>query len=1075
MLKKIAAVLFIMVFTVQVFGYNGVRLLHEADISDNEVVFIYAGDIWKSSINGGEARRLTTHTGMESVPKFSPDGKWIAFTGEYDGNTDIFVMPAEGGDPRRMTFHPGADRLIGWYNDGKKLLFSSRRDSYSRFSMFYSIDIDGGLPEVLPLPMAETGSLSPDGRSLAYTPIATSIRAWKRYRGGQTTPVRVIDLETLEFVEIPHQNATDVYPVWLGDTVYFLSDRDRTMDIFAYNVETKSLSKIKSHSPLDVKYLSGDGDKLVYDAEGYLHIYDTGSGRVTRLNITASGDLVNIRPHFKNVSRDIISSGISPTGVRAVFEAHGEILTVPKEKGDIRNLTNSTGANDRFPAWSPNGKYIAYFSDADGEYELYLAGQKGKGEPEKIDMDMKCFLYNPVWSPDSKKIAFFDNHLNIWYLDIEDKKPVKIDEEEYSDPDRSLASIWSPDSKWIGYSKRINGYFRAIFLYSVEDNKTFQITDGMSDAFSPKFDPEGNYLYFIASTNVGPTKGWLDMSSFDHTVTMNLYLAVLDSDKASPFQPESDEEKVKDEPKDNKEDEGKKVEGKTEEKTINIDLENIDQRIISIPVPSRNYSDLQVGKTGEIFYLEAIPNQGRTLHKFSMKKRSSDQFLTRVNSYDISNDGKTLLYRSGNNWSIVSTAGKPKPGDGRLNLSNMEVWVDPHAEWEQMLVEAWRLNRDYFYDPGMHGVDWQMMLDRYKDYLPYVAHRSDLNYLISEMIGELCVGHARVNGGDFPDVERIPGGLLGADYEIENGRYRIRKVYSGLNWNPNLRAPLTEPGVNVIAGEYILKVNGIDLTDDINIYSLFEKTAGKQVDLVVNSSPAEEGSREVTVVPVRSEYNLRNRDWVEGNRRKVDEMTNGRVGYVYLPNTSTAGYIYFNRYFFNQLEKEGFVVDERFNGGGSAADYFVDLLDRQLLSYWATRDGKDFTTPFASVIGPKAMIINEYAGSGGDALPLYFKRLGIGPLVGKRTWGGLVGAYGNPPLLDGAYVNVPSLAIWSPDGEWEVENIGVFPDFEVDMLPVEVAQGRDPQLEKAVELVMEEIRKNPFKKLKRPKYPIRKR
>ncbi|MFC1564669.1 PDZ domain-containing protein [candidate division KSB1 bacterium] len=1074
MFKKLFTFALIIFLAGQVFGFDDIRLLHEADINGSNVVFIYAEDIWTASADGGLAKRLTTHLGMESFPKFSPDGKWIAFTGQYDGNTDIFVMPAEGGNPKRITYHPGADNLMGWTNDGKRLIFRSGRDSYSRFSKFYMIDAEGGFPEPMPVPMGDTGTLSPDGKYIAYSPINTSIRSWKRYRGGMTTPVWILDLSTLEVEEIPHQNATDFYPVWLGDTIYFLSDRERTMDIFAYNVTGKTLRKIKSHSPFDIKYLSGNKDKLIYDAEGYLYVLDTNSGRESRLNITVAGDKVNVRPHFETVSDEIVSSNISPSGVRAVFEAHGEILTVPQEKGDIRNLTNSPEANDRFPAWSPDGRYIAYFSDNGGEYALYLIDQMSKEQPDKIDLEQKCFFYNPVWSPDSRKIAYFDNHLNIWYLDIETRKPVKVDKEEYSDPDRSLTPAWSPDSKWLTYSKRMNGYFRAIFFYSLDEKMTYQITDGMSDAFSPVFDPEGSYLYFIATTNVGPTKGWLDMSSFDHTVTMNMYLAVLDKDKPSPFQPESDEEKVKETEKKPEENEKKSADEAAATETIKIDLEDIGQRILAVPGPSRFYSNLQAGTSGNIFYLESVPNAGNTLHKFDMKKRESEEFLSRVADYSISSDGKKMLYRSGLNWSIVSTTAKSGPGDGRLNLANMEIWVDPRVEWEQMLVEAWRLNRDYFYDPGMHGVDWDKMLDRYKEYLPYVAHRSDLNYLISEMIGELCVGHARVNGGDFPDVERVPGGLLGADFEVLNRRYSIKKIFSGLNWNPDLRAPLTEPGVNVSEGDYIIKVNGIDLTSSVNIYSLFEKTAGKQVVLQVNSEPSEEGSKEVTVVPVSSEYGLRNRDWVEGNRRIVDEMTGGRVGYVYLPNTSGAGYTYFNRYFFSQLEKEALVIDERFNGGGTAADYFVDLLDRPLLSYWATRDGKDFTTPFASVFGPKAMIINEYAGSGGDALPLYFKRSGIGPLVGKRTWGGLVGAYGNPPLMDGAYVNVPSLAIWSPDGEWEVENIGVYPDYEVDMIPAEVAKGNDPQLIKSVELLMEELRKNPARKINRPKYPIRK-
>ena len=653
-----------------------------------------------------------------------------------------------------------------------------------------------------------------------------------------------------------------------------------------------------------------------------------------------------------------------------------------------------------------------------------------------------------------------------------------MDTDTYSHPERLLNPVWSPDSKWIAYAKQLDNHLRAIFLYSLEKKKAYQVTDGMSYAISPVFDRNGKYLYFAASTNLGLATGWLDLTSYERKVTTSIYVAVLRKELPSPFAPESDEEKVEveKEKKQEKPEEEKAAEKKEEEPEFRIDLDNLDQRILALPVPEGLYFQLFAGEEGILFYLEAyqLGRRKYNLHRFDMKERKAAPFLTGINAFDISHDGKKILYASEGVWGIVNSSGKVKVGDGKINTAAMEVRINPRAEWKQMLWETWRINRDFFYDPGMHGVDWPKMYDRYAAFLPYVAHRSDLNFLIGEMIGELRVGHAYVGGGEYPKVETVPGGLLGADFEIVEGRYRIKKVYSGLNWNPDLRAPLTEPGVEVKEGDYILQVNGRELKAPTNIYSLFEKTAGKMVTLTVNSKPVEEGSRTVTVVPIRSEMSLRNRDWVEGNRRLVDKLSQGRVGYVYLPNTAGAGYTYFNRYYFAQLGKEGLVVDERFNGGGQAADYIVDMLDRPLLNYWATRDGKDFATPMGSIFGPKAMIINEYAGSGGDALPWYFRHRGLGPLIGKRTWGGLIGIYDYPPLMDGGYVTAPRVAFWNPEGKWDVENIGVYPDIEVEMTPAEVIAGKDPQLEKAVEVVLEALKKQPFKKPPRPPYPIKK-
>lgn len=1062
---------------------NETLLLRTPTLSDNHIAFAYAGDIWISNQDGGQARRLTINPGDESEPIFSPDGQWIAFSGNYDGNLDVFVVSVEGGQPQRLTFHPDYDVVRGWTPDSEKVLFISRRYSNSRrTSQLYTVSKDGGFPEALPMPMAERGSFSQDGKRIAYTPIRDAFRTWKRYRGGQFSPIWLFDLKTHEVEEIPHERANNTRPLWVEDTVYFLSDRNHTMNIFVYDTKTKQVNQITHHKDFDVKSLTVKGDLLVYEQGGRLHQYSPTNGKNGALKIQIAPDLPSARPHYEKAAEFIQNAGLSPSGVRALFEARGEIFTVPAEKGNIRNITKTPGINDRFPAWSPDGKWIAYLSDASGEYQLLLRDQKGLEEPRRISLGDPTFYYSPKWSPDSKKIVYTDKRLNLYYLDMDEKKPVLVDSDTYDHPQRSLDPAWAPDSKWLAYAKRLDNHLRAVFFYELASRKKYQITDGMSDAISVAWSKDGKYAFFAASTDYGLNTGWLDLSSIDHRIKRSLYVVVLNKKEASPFEPESDDEETEekqDERKAKEKDDKKKGSEESEEKEerveVVIDLENIDQRILVLPVAARTYHNLQTADEGKLFYLESVPDQqGATLHRFDMKERESKAFLTAVINYWVSDDGKKLLYSGQDKqYGIVDVGEEVKIGDGSLKLSGMQVYVDPRAEWQQMFHELWRIQRDYFYVPNMHGLDWMAIRKRYEPFLTHVGHRSDLNFLFAEMIGEMVVGHNYVGGGDYPDEERVPVGLLGADYEIVDGFYRIEKIYSGLNWNPDLRAPLTEPGIDVSEGDYILAVNGRPLRAPTNLFSLFENTAGKQTVITVNSRPAEEGARQITVVPIESEMGLRNRSWVEGNRQKVNEMTDGRVAYVYLPNTAQAGYTYFNRYYFSQLDKEAVIVDERFNGGGYVADYVIDLLDRPVLSYWATREGKEFTSPNASIFGPKVMIINQYAGSGGDALPLFFRRRGLGKLVGKRTWGGLVGIYDYPPLMDGGFVTSPRLAIFSPDGQWEVENIGVPPDIEVEMTPKLVIAGHDPQLEKAIEVILQELQRNPVKRASRPKDPVR--
>jgi tricorn protease len=1053
-------------------------LLRHPSISRTQIVFSFADDLWSVSREGGDAIRLTTGAGVESEPVFSPDGSQIAFTGEYDGNVDVFVIPASGGTPKRLTYHPAADHVVGWTPDGKQVIFSSGRSSYSNFSRLFTVPAEGGVETQLPFDRAVEGAYSPDGTKLAYVPTDQWQRAWKRYRGGQTKPIWIASLSDSSVTKIPRNNSNDFNPMWVGDTIYFLSDRNGPVSLFAYDTKSKQVTELIKNSGLDLKAASAGNDAIVYEQFGSLHIYDLKTRKEHPVTVRIAGDLPEVRAHFRKfTTNEIHAAGISPTGARAVFVAHGEIFTVPAEKGDVRNLTKTAAAMERDPAWSPDGKSIAYFSDASGEYALEIRDQNGFGEPRRISLGTSpTFPYSPRWSPDSQKIAYTDQQLNVWCLNLEKGAPVRIDADTYAGP-VSLNPQWSPDSKWIAYTKKLKSHLHAVFAYSLEQNKTFQLTDGMSDAAYAAFDKEGKYLYFAASTDAALSSGWLDMSSIQRPVTRSVYVAVLAKDAPSPLAPESDEEKPAADAK--KPDDAKK------DVTVKIDVDNIGQRILALPIPPRNYTSMSVGKAGVLFLVEAPAVQSvsgpfeapqLTLHMFDMKTRKTDKIREGIAGVIVSANGEKMLYRQGQQY-FIAAAGKQPPGPAGdsarpLPLDSMEAFVDPKAEWEHMYHQVWRDERDFFYDPGLHGLNKEEIEKKYEPYLANIASREDLNYLFEEMLGEMTVGHMFVGGGDHPDVKRVRGGLLGADYAVENGRYRFARVYNGENWNPRLNAPLTQPGVNVVAGEYLLEVQGRDVRPPANLYSFFEETAGKSIVIRVGADPTGANSREVTVVPVPNENGLRNFAWIEDNRRKVDQLSGGRLGYVYLPDTAGGGYTNFNRYFFSQVGKEGVIIDERFNGGGSIADYIVDYLRRPLLGRFTMREGEDITVPMEGIFGAKVMITNEMAGSGGDAMPWLFRKSGIGPLVGMRTWGGLVGHYGGPgDLIDGGNVGTPDLAFYNLEGSWDIENHGVSPDFEVEMDPKLVRQGHDPQLEKAVEVALDRLKKNPVNYGTRPSYP----
>lgn len=1063
---------------------QGTRLLRHPTVSRDQIAFEYAGDLWLVARSGGQARRITSTQGLEIEPHFSPDGTQIAFTATVAGNTDVYVVPTTGGNPKRLTYHPGSDRVRGWTPDGRRIVFASARISAPQqaYTKLWTIGLDGALPDQIPMPRAFSAAYSPDGRRIAYEEFQTAFipdwyeaSMWRHYRGGRTHPISVMNLADHSVEKLPWNNSNDAEPMWIGNTIYFISDRNHTANLFAYRTDTKQVTQLTQHDDFDVMTASAGADAVVYEQAGYIHLLDAKSGKATRLNIEATGDLPWTRPQFKKVASMIRNYTLSATGVRAAFEARGEIFTVPTEKGDYRNLTQSAGAHDRSPVWSPDGTQLAWLSDASGEYQLMIGDPIGVNAARAVALPNTGFYSSPEWSPDGKQILVEDNHRNLWTLDVASGKSTRIDVDSHPDPFRQFDATWSPDSRWVAYSKNLPSKLRAIFVYSLADQKAYQLTDGLADSTSPAFDLNGKYLYFLASTNYGPSTGWLEMSSLERPVRRAIYLAVLSASEPSPLLPETGDEPP---PRPTTPPAASPTAPPAPAPvTVRIDVNGISQRIITVNVPAGEYSNLQAGAAGSFYYTEPVPGGGPTalrLQRYQVRERVAAPFLEGVRAYALSGDKKKLLYQAsasgGANWGVVSTE-RPgvKVGDGPLNLASLEMRVDPRAEWEQIFRETWRVQREYFYDAKMHGANWKAVYDKYRPLIDHVGHRADLGYVIAQVGGELAVGHSYLTGaGDVPAEDPVSVGLLGADYAIEDGHYRIKRIYSGENWNPELRAPLSAPGIQVSEGDYLVEVNGRPLTSSTNIYSLFEGTANRQTLIKVNKTPSREGARLLTVVPVASEDGLRTRAWVEDNRRKVDKLSNGRLAYVWLPNTATPGYVSFTRYFYSQQDKEGAVIDERYNQGGMVADYIINELDRKLLGYFALRDGEPSTSPIAGIYGPKVMLINESAGSGGDAMPFYFRLRKIGPLIGTRTWGALVGTLGFPPTIDGGGITAPNLAFYNMKGEWDVENIGVAPDIEVEYSAPEVIKGRDPQLERAVQEALKLLEQNPVKRVPRP-------
>src|SRR3984885_14908370 len=1077
-------------------------LLRNPSLSEDRIAFLYANDIWTVAREGGEARRLTSVGNVSAGPHFSPGHTQIAYSTSGHGLTDVYVMSADGGVPRRLTWEPTGSRAAGWTPDGKEVLFTSGHASYSDFSRLFRIRADGvGSAQALPLPSAAEGSFSDDGNTLAYVPFDQWQTAWKHYRGGQTTPIWLANIKTLDVEKIPRENSNDSHPVWSGGTVYFLSDRNGPVSLFSYDTGTKQVQEVIANQGLDLKTVAAGPGALVYEQFGSLHLYDLAMHQEHAVPVTIRGDLPNLEPRLGSVpAKDVQGVAISPTGARILAEAHGDIFSVPAEKGDTRNLTRTPGSAERDPAWSPDGKSIAYFGDASGEYQLYVRDQDGLQAPKVIDLGPDpSFYYAPHWSPDSKRIAYTDKHLRLWYVDVAGGKPVKIDTGLRGGFGAAEELAWSPAPQWIAYTRDLESQMHAIFVYSLVTHVSTQVTDGMSNAAHPVFDASGKYLYFAASTNNGPSDAGIDLSSLDRATDSSVYVVVLSRSGVSPVPPESDDENKKKDDEDKKDDakkddakkdetkkdESKKDESKKEKpKPTVIDLAGIGNRILSLPIPARNYIDLSVGKTGVLFLAEGAP-VGRpsgeggpeffSLWRFTTEKRLTEELLSGVTAFKVSFDGEKLFFARQDNWFLVPVSdlkpGSPDGPQGKpVNNGGMSALIDPRAEWKQMFRESWRLQRDFLYDPHHHGLDLAKIQARYQPYLDGLASRDEFTYLCDEMLGEVQIGHMFVRGPRDADNAPKPG-LLGADYTVDHNRYRFAKIYNGQNWTPSLAAPLTLPGINIVEGDYLLAVNGRELHASDNLDAFFDGTAGKQTVLRIAKSAEGAEARDATVVPADSEHGLRNLDWIDSNRRKVDALSGGKIAYIYMPNTAGAGYTNFNRYFYAQLDKQAVILDERYNEGGFIADYIVNVLGQKRLSGAIERDGKPVHDPEGAIFGPKAMIINQSAGSGGDAMPWYFRKAGLGTLVGVRTWGGLVGIGGYPRLIDGGSVTAPRYAIFGLNSDWEVEGHGVAPDVEVEELPKDVAAGRDAQLERAVAIVLEQLKEHPVVEPPVPPYP----
>ncbi|MHC1778349.1 MAG: PDZ domain-containing protein [Lentimicrobium sp.] len=1082
MLKKLMILALFTGFTAGVYAIDDARLLRFPDINKNLVAFAYAGDIWTVDATGGNARRLTSHEGIELFPKISPDGKWIAFSAEYSGSRQVYVMPSEGGSPKQLTYYNsvgvmpprgGWDNVVlDWTPDSKQVMFRSARTEFGeRNGKYFLAGLEGGLEKPLQIVNGGFAVLSPDAKKVCFTPVDREFRTWKRYKGGRASNLWIYDLVNNTSEQITDFAGTDQCPTWFGDNIYFASDRDLRLNIYRYNTKSKQTEQLTFHKDFDVMWPSGENGQLVYENGGFIYKLNLATGVSEKITVNINFDNPNLVAYFKNVKEDINSFNVSPSGKRALFDARGDIFSVPAENGMIENLTQTQGVREIFPAWSPDGKYISYYSDASGEYEIYLLENKKGAAAKKLTSNSASWKYEAEWSPDSKYLLYSDRTLKLWLLDA----ATGVQKEVTTAANNEIRAYgFSPDSKWITYQKEGSNEQSAIWVYNIAEAKNYQITDNTFDDVSPVFSKDGNYIFFASNRDFN-----LAFSSFEFNYLYNkatrIYAIVLKADGPKLLKDKNDTEEVKETPK--AEEPKKEAKGKTETPDVkkdegvkvSIDIEGISSRIIALPMEAGDYFGL-AAVDGGLLYVT-----GGKLMRYSLEDEKSEEVMDKVGGYVVSADGKMMLYNAGGEYGITKVAPGVKPGTGKLNLAQLEMKIDPRKEWDQIYTDGWRIFRDYFYVSNMHGVDWAGLKARYGAIVPFVSHRADLDYILSEIVSETNTGHAYVDWGDFKKVKRVEGGLLGAELVADEaaGRYRIAKIYDNENWNGDRRSPLTEQGVNVKEGDYLISINNHDITTKDNPYLFLENLADRKVEISVNAKAEATGAKTFLITPIKSELEIMYLDWVNERRALVDKLSGGRIGYIHVPNTAVDGNRELHRGLYAYHDKEALIIDDRYNGGGFIPDRMADLLDRKTLSYWHQNGLLPGRAPAMAHDGPKAMLINGYSSSGGDAFPYYFKKLGLGKLIGTRTWGGLVGISGNAGLVDGGYISVPRFGIFDENSQWIIEGIGVYPDIEVVDRPEQLVKGTDPCIEKAVEVLLKELEAKPVKKVNPPTPPDR--
>jgi tricorn protease len=1079
LLQKLAAVVLILSLMTGVQAMDDARLLRFPDINGELIAFVYAGDIWTVNARGGEARRLTSHEGLELFPKISPNGQWIAFSAEYSGSRQIWVMPSQGGPATQLTWYNsvgvmpprgGFDHVVlDWTPDSKQILIRANRTTFGeRQGKYYLVSLDGGLEKPLQILNGGFAVLSPDAKKLAFTPVDREFRTWKRYKGGRATDIWIYDLENDASEQITDFPGSDQWPVWFGDNIYFTSDRDLRLNIYRYNTGTKEIKQLTFHREFDVMWPSGRNGKIVYESGGYLYVLDLATEVSEKISVSLKYDNPNLVSYFKNVKDDIHSFSVSPTGKRALFDARGDIFSVPAENGVIVNLTQTQGTREIYPAWSPDGKYISYFSDASGEYEVYLLENKRGAKPRQLTFNSSAWKYEPEWSPDSRYIAYSDRTLKLWLLDVETGSQTEIDHATMSEI-RSFN--FSPDSEWLTYDKESENGNSAVWVYHIASGTTTQLTDDSFSDRQPVFGKCGKFLFFVSNRDFN-----LAFSSFEFDYLYNkaakIYAVALKDDGSRLIKEKSDEEPVaKEEKEAEKPSKGKqKDEAPRDEKVkVSIDFEGANNRIEALPVPAGDYRMVGMADGGLLYISEG------KLMRYNGADQKAEEIMERVGWAKPTADGKMFMYRSGSDYGIAKVAPNQKPGTGKLNLDRLEMRIDPRKEWDQIYKDGWRIFRDFFYVDNLHGIDWPGLKETYGQLLPYVGHRFDLDYILNEIISESNAGHAYVDWGDFPQVKRIDTGLLGAELEADEtaGRFRIAKIYSGENWNPQRRSPLTEAGVDVKEGDYLISINGKEITSADNPYKFLENLAGQRVEIEVNARPLAQGARLSTIATIDSELEIFYFNWVNERREMVDRLSGGRIGYFHVPNTAQDGNRELFRGLYTYHNKEALIIDVRYNGGGFIPARMIELLDRRTLNYWHRNGLSSWRAPNIAHDGPKAMLINGYSSSGGDALPYYFKKTGQGPLIGTRTWGGLIGISGNARLVDGGYIAVPRFGIFDENEEWIIEGIGVYPDIEVVERPEQLVKDIDACIEKAVEVLLKELENNPPRRVSPPTPPDR--